>query len=95
MKNSIDFFNEKGNVRAKVRSQYKTLIMEKFKGLFDPSVTVTANVNGGVSVLLGYDKTTEEPIWAHMSLKINTKSPNIDEYTGIEIKKDNNLPQLF
>ena len=95
MENKIEWFNEKGNVRAKVRTMYRDAIIEKVRNVFSKDVEQSLNVNGGVSFVSGKDATTDEKIWAHIELKINTKSPNIDSYSGIEIKRNLDLPQLF
>lgn len=78
---SMDFINEKGNVRASVRNKLHKSMYEYLAGQFEDGYVVP-NVNGGFSVVQGVDNTTGNIIWAHISVKVNMKSPNIDDYTG-------------
>ena len=89
--NYIDFINEKGHVKAKTRTQIKNTIYNALNNF-----ELIKNVNGGYSICVGTDAATNEPVWAHVSIKVNQYGPNIDEYSKREVKKQEIIiPNLF
>ena len=78
---TIRFINERGNVcvseRNRLHKDMVKFLASKFEGQY-----VEDNVNGGISIMQGVDSTTGDTIWAHITVKINTKAPDIDNYTG-------------
>ena len=70
------FFNEKGNVSAKVRENLKkqTVIATK-SALENAGITPVLNANGGISIVLGTDKTSGATVYAHYVPLISTSSP--------------------
>lgn len=78
---AIRFTNERGNVCVGERNRLHKAMVEFLTSNFEDQY-VEDNVNGGISVMQGIDSTTGDTIWAHITVKINTKAPNIDNYTG-------------
>lgn len=78
---SVDFVNEKGNVRTSARNKLHKAMYEFLSGQFEDGYVVP-NVNGGFSVAQGIDNTTGNIIWTHINIKVNMKSPTVDDYTG-------------
>lgn len=78
---TIRFINERGNVCVSERNRLHKGMVEFLASKFEDQY-VEDNVNGGISIMQGIDSTTGDTIWAHITVKINTKTPDIDNYTG-------------
>ena len=76
--NAMSFINEKGNVSAKVRNSLKKQVEDKLKNLAkDGGLAVEDNVNGGFSIPVGIDKSTNDTIYAHVALTVSVADPAV------------------
>lgn len=79
----LDFTNENGNVRVKVRRILRDEMLGQLDAVFASHPhTKQKNVNGGFSLCLGVDRLTGNKVWAHIELTVNAKDPNIDSWSG-------------
>lgn len=94
----LDFTNEKGNVRVKVRKILRDEMLGQLDAVFASHPHIKEkNVNGGFSLCLGVDRLTGDKVWAHIELTVNAKDPNVDSYTG-QVKRSTaifEVPNLF
>jgi uncharacterized protein (UPF0218 family) len=92
----INLLNEKGNIRPKVRdsikSQIGTLISKSVE--FDMQNTQSA---GTYVVKVGEVETTNEPVWATITVGVSTIHPDTKAKTSRKSSKTDNveLPELF
>ena len=91
--NKYEFYNDKGHVKASIRNMLKKEVESMTQENLDPECFMP-NVNGGYSILLGTDTVSGQPIWGHITIKVNTLHPSIDEYTKGP-KQQFSIPNLF
>ena len=85
--NAMSFINEKGNVSAKVRNSLKKQVEDKLKNLAkDGGLAVEDNVNGGFSIPVGIDKSTNDTIYAHVALTVSMADPAVKVEKGSKSK---------
>lgn len=85
----IEFLNEKGNARVKIRNEMRNQILDNIRKLFTGN-EIKPNEEGGFSVCLGEDLLTGAKIYAHIGLTLNAKEPYIRK-----INTDTPIPQLW
>lgn len=100
--NAMSFINEKGNVSAKVRNSLKKQVEDKLKNLAkDGGLAVEDNVNGGFSIPVGIDKSTNDTIYAHIALTVSVADPAVKVEKGSKSKvvkddaADDVVPLIF
>lgn len=90
----LEFTNENGNVKTKVRQNIRDKVLDKLKSTFQNN---TPNAESCISIPVDVDIRTGKTIYAHFTLTINLRDPNIDPYTGKPkpAKIEPEIPKLF
>lgn len=74
---TLKWLNEKGNVSVKVRDSVRKQVKDKFaEMLLDNFEESVPNANGGISVPIAINESTNEIIYAHFDFTVNMKNPN-------------------
>ena len=73
----INFLNEKGNVKTSVRKQMRDQILDKLNcGLQGFKGDIIKNAKNCISLCLGNDILTGQPVYAHIELTLNMVEPD-------------------
>lgn len=73
----INFLNEKGNVKTSVRKQMRDQILDKLNcGLQGFKGDILKNAKNCISLCLGNDILTGQPVYAHIELTLNMVEPD-------------------
>jgi hypothetical protein len=94
----INLLNEKGNVRPKVRDGIKSQIGQMLQMSIGSKVDLVSTKNAGTYVLeVGTVESTNEPIYATVSVGVSTIHPDAKRKSSKSVKTvdEVEVPNLF